>query len=127
MHSTLPWWSEARSRFRICGARLNVWIRCLKAGMRGKRCHIRTAERQRLSVFCCLIGVREREFPTKSVDSNEVQLKSKPTKTAPLVIAMSILLAGAALFAKQPFAQSLSTETNRGVHMATQEQELPVN
>jgi len=54
-------------------------------------------------------------------------LKSKPTKTAPLVIAMSILLAGAALFAKQPFAQSLSTETNRGFHMATQEQELPVH
>src|SRR5436190_17623283 len=40
---------------------------------------------------------------------------------------MSILLAGAALFAKQPFAQSLSTETNRGFHMATQEQELPVH
>src|SRR5712692_10948357 len=40
---------------------------------------------------------------------------------------MSILLAGAALFAKQPFAQSLSIETNRGFHMATQEQELPLH
>src|SRR6266571_7770803 len=40
---------------------------------------------------------------------------------------MSILLAGAVLLAKQHFAQSLSTETNRGFHMATQEQELPVH